>query len=371
MRTFIVSDHDPTNARTRQVLQAEGQECRAEHVLSLSRAAEQFAHAQPDLLVVGLSPDPERALAVLAKLRSLTTARVLAVGPAEDSRLVLRALRAGASDYVDQAELETDLRAALGRLLADLSIQTERGRIIAVLAPSGGSGSSTLAVNVATVLAKEHKTALLLDLKLEAGDLASLLDLKPTHTLADLCQHADQMDRVMFERSLTRHESGIHLLAPPQSYADIGHVTPDGVRRTLLMAVTLFPYVVVDLDHSFREEQVQVLRQADVILMVLRLDFTSLRNTRRALEHLTQLGVAPDRVHVVVNRYGQPKEVPAAKAEEALGVKIFHYVPEDCKAVNRANNNGVPVVLESPSAYVSRSVTKLAVSINGRHKDGH
>ena len=60
----------------------------------------------------------------------------------------------------------------------------------------------------------------------------------------------------------------------------------------------------------------------------------------------------------MVNRYGQPKEVPAAKAEEALGVKIAHYVPEDPKTVNRANNNGVPVVLESPSAKVSRSLTQ-------------
>ena len=75
---------------------------------------------------------------------------------------------------------------------AELAAQpSEAGRMIAVLAPSGGSGSSTLAVNVATVLAKEHKSAALIDLKLQAGDLAALLDLKPTYTLADLCQNVD------------------------------------------------------------------------------------------------------------------------------------------------------------------------------------
>ena len=72
---------------------------------------------------------------------------------------------------------------------------------------------------------------------------------------------------------------------------------------------------------------------------------------------------------LVVNRYGQPKEVPAAKAEEALGVKIFHFVPDDPRSVNRANNNGTPFVLETPSAKVSRSVTRLAMSINGAHKN--
>ena len=136
------------------------------------------------------------------------------------------------------------------------------------------------------------------------------------------------------------------------------------------MAKGMFPYVVADLDHGFRDVQVQALRQADVVLLVLRLDFASLRNARRTLDHLEHLGVGHDRVRLVVNRHGQPKEVPAAKAEEALGVKIFHYVPDDPRAVDRANNNGVPVVLETPSAKVSRSVTRLAVSINGFHKKG-
>jgi pilus assembly protein CpaE len=249
--------------------------------------------------------------------------------------------------------------------------QGEPGRTIAVLAPNGGGGSSTLAVNVAAVLAKEHKTSLLFDLKLASGDLAALLDLKPTHNLAELCQNVARMDRIMFERSLVTHASGIHLLAPPRAFADIGYVTAEGVAQALYLARSLFPYVVVDLDHSFREEQLQVLRQADVILLVLRLDFASLCNGRRTLDYLEQLGIARDRLRVVVNRYGQPKEIPAAKAEEALGCKIAHYVPDDPKTVNRAHNNGVPAVLESPRAPVSRSVARLASSVNGRHNNNH
>jgi pilus assembly protein CpaE len=111
-----------------------------------------------------------------------------------------------------------------------------------------------------------------------------------------------------------------------------------------------------------------VLRQADVILLVIRLDFTSLRNCRRTLEHLEHLGVQRERVRLVANRHGQPKEIPASKAEEALGLKIAHYIPDDPKTVNRANNNGVPLIVESPSARISRSVVKLATSVNGQQK---
>jgi pilus assembly protein CpaE len=368
MRAFIVSDHESAAAKVRHVLLRQGLDCPAAHVLAHDLAADHLAQSSPELIVVVLSPDPEQSLAVLGDLHQGVKARVLAVGPAGDSKIVLRALRAGADDYIDESELEPELEAALRRLAAESGGRGEPGRTIAVLGPSGGSGSSTLAVNVAVVLAKAHKSAALVDLKLEADDLAALLNLKPTHTLAELCQNAERMDRVMFERSLVRHDSGVHLLAPPRMLADIGYVTPEGVRQALTLARTLFPYVVIDLDHSFREEQLQALRQADLILLVLRLDFTSLRSARRTLDYLEKAGVARDRVRLVVNRHGQPKQVPPAKAEEALGSKIFHYVPDDPRTINRANNNGVPAVLEAPSARVSKSLASLAQSVNGRQK---
>src|SRR5262249_29864999 len=151
--------------------------------------------------------------------------------------------------------------------------------------------ASTLAANIATLFAKEHKKTLLIDLKLEAGDLAALLDVRPTYTLADLCQNITRLDRAIFERCLVQHASGVHLLAPPRSIADTRCVTPEGIRQALAFGRNLFPYVVVDLDHSYREEQSQTLRQADLVLLVMRLDFTSLRNTQRTLDYLGHIGV--------------------------------------------------------------------------------
>ena len=89
--------------------------------------------------------------------------------------------------------------------------------------------------------------------------LAALLDLKPTHTVADLCQNVARIDRVMFERSLARHSSGVHLLASPLQFTDIPLVTAEGVRKTVGMAKLMFPYIVIDLDHSYHAEQVEAL----------------------------------------------------------------------------------------------------------------
>jgi pilus assembly protein CpaE len=368
MHALLISDDDQAAARARQVLLQAGLECPIENVVSLALATFHLMHAKPELVVMILPSEARRGLTVLGDFRAKTQAHVLVIGPASDAKLVLGTLRAGADDYVDESELEAELEAVVSRWRAGRATKDEAGRLIAVLSPSGGGGSSTVAANVATVLAKEHGSAMLVDMKFQSGDLSALLDLKPTHTMADLCRNVARMDRTLLEGTLVRHASGVHLLASPLALADAEYVNVEGVRRSLELARSSFPYVVADLDHSFREEQTAVLRQADIILLVQRLDFASLRNSKRALDHLRDLGIDTNRLRLVVNRHGQPQEIPSAKAEEALEMKIAHFIPEDAKSVNRSNNNGVPFVLGCPSAKVSKSLTRLAVSVNGMHK---
>jgi pilus assembly protein CpaE len=368
MPAFIVADHGSIASRISDVLKFGGHTCPSSHVLPIDSAAARLGREPAiDLVVVVLTPDFERALAVLPTVSRLALGKVLAVGPASDSKLVLRALRCGASDYVDSAELESELEAAVGRLVEAAKGPVQSGRLITVLAPNGGSGSSTIAVNLATLLAKQYKSAALVDMKLETGDLSALLDLKPTFTLADLCRNVSKLDRVMFDRSLIKHDSGVSLLSAPHHFDDASLIKPEGIAQAILLARGGFPFVVVDLDHSFREEQRVILRQSDLVLVPFRLDFASLRNVRRTLEHLDGLDIAADKVMLIVNRYGQAYEVPAAKAEEALGRKIAHSIPEDAKSVNRANNHGIPVVIESPSTKVAKSLIELAMIVDGRH----
>ncbi|WP_435011145.1 AAA family ATPase [Tundrisphaera lichenicola] len=369
MPAFIVADQGAIASRIREVLKFGGQDAPASNILSTDLAASRLAReSSVDLVVVALSPEIEPGLELLPSLFRIAPGRILAVGPTADTRLVLRALRAGAADYVDAAELEVELEAAIRRIGEASRTPSEPGRLIAVLSPNGGSGASTLAANLAVCLAKEHKTAALVDMKLESGDLASLLDLKPTYTLADLCQNLSRLDRDMFERSVVKHDSGVSLLASPFHISDVARIRPEGVTQAILLARGVFPFVVADVSSTYREEQLVVLRQADVILLIFRLDFCSLRNVRRTLEYLGEQGVGVDKVQLVVGRSGQIQEVPSAKSQEALGRKIAHYVPEDVKTVNRANNHGVPVVIEAPSAKVSRSIFQIAASFNVSRK---
>ena len=187
MWACIVSNDSASSGRIQRALANEGPE--PAPILSLDRAAAQIAELRPALVIVGLLPDMERGLAVVSEIRGVTPAQIVAVGPEGNAKLVLRAMHQGANDYVSSQELESELNEALGRLEMKSLSQGTLGKVIGLLAPSGGSGSSTLAVNIATILAKEHERSVLLDLKLSGGDLAPLLDLKPEHNLAELCQN--------------------------------------------------------------------------------------------------------------------------------------------------------------------------------------
>src|SRR5262245_11068932 len=201
MNVLLATDNEALGAAVRKILLREGMDCPVSNVVRVDVAPEKLAQAQSELIIVVLPVDHERALGVLDWLERLPRPngeRVVAVGPTADSKTVLRALRGAVDDYLDETELETELEAALVRWRTRLARRDESGRVIAVLAPNGGAGSSTLAVNLAVVLAKQNRSAVLIDLKLTAGDLAALLDLKPTHTLTDLCQNVSRMDRSLF-----------------------------------------------------------------------------------------------------------------------------------------------------------------------------
>ncbi|MGH7227001.1 MAG: hypothetical protein ACRELF_27615, partial [Gemmataceae bacterium] len=313
------------------------------------------------MLVIVLSPFTDQALDLLRKIRSQVRGPVLAVGVASDSKLILRALHEGADHYLDEADLAAQLDSVLLRLqIKDEEIRQPDGQVIALLGASGGSGSSTLAVNLASVLARDYERCALIDLKPGVGDLAALLDLKPTHNLADLCLNAGRMDRSMLESALVAHANGVHLLAPPQMYEDIRLVTAQGVSKTISLVREAFHFSVVDLEDCYHEEQVRVLRQAQFILLVFRLDFTSLRSTKRILDYLQQAGIDATRIRLVINRYGQAKELPVSQAEEALGRKIAFLVPDDPKTINAANNAGEPAVSRTPSTKVAQSIVQLA-----------
>jgi pilus assembly protein CpaE len=297
--------------------------------------------------------------------------RALVLGPATDPQRILQTLKQGADEFLDREIAEAELTGALERFRSvrhQAEANPHGGRVVAVLSPCGGSGASMLAASISTVLAQEHGQSGLVDLRLGVADLTSMLDVRPTRTLADLCDHVTRLDQSLFDQFLTRHSSGVQLLAAPIQDEDIQRVTAKGVRRALALARVRFPRVLVDMGSLLGPEQIEVLWQADVILLVVRLDYTSVRNARRMVDALIELGIARDRMQLVLNGYGQRRQLEVEQAEVAIGMKAAHRVPYDAAAVNLAVNGGIPVVLKCRFSRITRSIRTLAHSVNGVKK---
>lgn len=367
MQILVAGDDKRLSEDVRQLLVDQGIVGGALPLFTLNEAVERCVQIRPGAIALLIDPDADRGLAALREMRELISAPILVIGPAADPKLILQCLREGAFDYLDQDELHTELALRVARILKDFRPHDSHGRLISVVGAGGGCGASTLAINIATALAASYKTCALFDLNLYSGDLSSLLDIEPKHSIADFCRNLDRVDQTMFRQCLSLHESGVHLMAAPRAFSDARDVTPQGVRKALSMAKGNFPYTIVDVECPHNERHAQGLYQADLVLLVLRLDFSALRRTTRVLEYLNGLGVDRDKIELVAGRYRRPRELPVGEVEKVLKMKIRHFVPEDPHYVNESNNRGMPVVLQRPKAKSARSMLDLASAVNGHH----
>lgn len=298
------------------------------------------------------------ALAAIRRLRENGTKHVLAVGTATDPKLILRAIQAGADVFLDDSDLELELELAITRLQLRQADVSHPQQVLAVLDAAGGCGASTLAVNLAVLTARAHGRCNLIDLNHGKADLAPLLDLKPQYTLADLCRNDGRLDGSLFDKLLTRHDSGVSLLAAPSEMAD-GAITPRGVSRAVGLAREAFREVVIDVMDCRHAEQWPALEQATRILLVTRLTFTAVRSARRVLDQLIAHEIPRERVDIVANQVGLPNEVLPADAAEAIGRPVTLLIPHDPEAMNGANNVGVPVAICNSTAAVVSGMAKV------------
>jgi pilus assembly protein CpaE len=362
---LIASDSQTKAARIRNHLLQDGYDCPLTSVVPVDAVRQNAAaiHPKPDLVVLILSQEHDRALATLRHLRESIETPILAVGP-RDPNLILDTLHAGASDYLDEAsDFNRDLSAAMTRILESVSKRSTTGRLMTVVGSCGGSGRTFFATNLAVQLAKMQQRCALFDLDLIGGDVATCLNLKPRHSIADLCHNIDKLDQKMFEQCLVEHPSGVSVLAAPEDWTDARSVSADGLQKVIRFGKNLFPSVVAEINSFWISEFAVLLQQSEAILKVLRLDFPGIRNAHRALMAFDRAGIDQSKVQIVAARFGRPKEIGVTQAEEVLGMKIRYFLPEDPATVNACVNWGTAVVTESPSSAIARAIADVAATI--------
>ena len=351
IRVVLVDPNEESRRTLQQLLGSLGSLWLAEAFTSYKAAAGRIAEIAPDLCLVGLDSEPGAAVELIGNLcqGNPDVGGAALPAPACDSALILRAIRAGAREFLTLPTEAGELMETVTRLFRgreDASASALKGpQIITVTGAAGGVGCTSLAVNLATSLAanRDHET-LLLDFDLMFGSIDACLDIIPDHTLATVVQNFDRLDLTLLKRSIIRHATGLYVLPHPAALEDAAKIEPETLKRLLGLLRAAFPSLVIDTSKGLQSSDFVAFEMADVILMVIVLDLTCLRNTARLLNLFHQFEGMAERVKLVVNRAGSVEsEISLKKAEETLKMPISWQIPVAAKPFQNARIRGVPL----------------------------
>jgi len=241
------------------------------------------------------------------------------------------------------------------------------GQIVAVFSPKGGVGRTTIAVNMAIAAATElGKSVVLMDGSFQFGDVGVLMNLNPKNkSIADLVPELEAGEPESLDTFVINHSAGVRVLLAPPSPEMAELITPTAVRRVLEALRTQHDLVIVDCTSWFNETTLAILDAADVILTILSLEITSIKNMRLFLEVADQLGYEHGKVKLVLNRADSSLGIRVTDVENSIGRKVDHTIVSDGRSVVYALNRGVPFFLSNREAEVSQDVLRLAQAVAG------
>jgi pilus assembly protein CpaE len=346
-------------------------------------AIEKAVKLLPDVILMDINmPDMDGIAATERLSAQVPSAAVVMMSVQGEADYLRRSMLAGAREFLVKPFSSDELTASIrqvysrekekaGRAViaqaARTADPTMEGQIVAVFSPKGGVGRTTIAVNLAVAAASElGKKVTLVDGSFQFGDVAVLLNLNPKgKSMAELAPELEAGgDPDSVETYTQAHSSGIRVLLAPASPEMAELITPAGVKHVIEILRQHSELVVVDCAAWFNDTLLGILDLADVVLTVLTLEITSIKNTRLFLEVAEQLGYS-HKIRLVLNRADTTLGIRVADVEHSIGRKVDHTIVSDGRAVVYALNRGVPFVLSNRESQVSQDVFRLAASIVG------
>jgi pilus assembly protein CpaE len=326
--------------------------------------------ANPDVTLVDIPADnPTLALRAIELLRQeMNEAAIFAIGNLNQPQVIVNAMRAGAREFIERPTTTTDLLEAFVRLTtAQRRGRQEgvRGKIFSVINAKGGNGATTVAVNLALALQSAHSQTALVDVA-PLGHAALHMNLKPVFTVADATRNLHRMDASLLESFMTRHGSGLQLLAGTNVPATVDPSTAEFVRL-FDMLVTHFRYVVVDASSRFDAASRLIASLSETVLLVACSDVASLWSAARVQQYLAETG-SRDRVRLVLNRFRKVPGFSEADAEAAVGAKLLWRIPNQYFAISGAIDRGTPV-MDQRTSEIARCFSGLAQELTRNDVD--
>ena len=322
-------------------------------------------------LVIDMDPREARDIDAVKKIIAAVAGETPIIILSEDlgSEMTRRLLHLQVADWLPRSAAAQDIRLACERAVSAKQDhgRTHAAKCIAFYPALGGVGTTTLAVASAFIRGGDKRkpnAACLIDLDLQSGTLADHLDLQANLQLEDIVKTPERLDAHLLEIMLSRHATGISLLAAPNSLAGFDAVGPEVVTRLLDLAASRFDNLVIDMPRHWLAWSEGVLKGADRFFVTTELSVPGLRQARRVADELQRRFDVPVKGRVIVNKVSWlgGNGVKKSDAYEALGERLAGFVGDAGAAVAQAHNRGALLSELNRASRLEKDLTAILVA---------
>ncbi|HYL58996.1 MAG TPA: AAA family ATPase [Candidatus Acidoferrales bacterium] len=332
---------------------------------SAPNVAENVGHP-PDVTLVMVNGNEEAALSFLQSqaARSPRPA-LLAVLTVRSAGQMKRALRSGADEILF---LPLDAGEATRALLkvSEARWRTERtagGIVCSFASMVGGVGVTSLAANLGLALQSMHQRVALVDLDMQSGGMSVFLNLDPEMNIMPLTRLDRKLDSIQLESVLTKHPSGVYLLAAPKRIEECELVSDIVVGTVLDLMRQLFDYVLVDCGDHVDENVVAAWERSDQLYYVLNQSIAAARCAWRFVDLFERLGLSVLEPRFVLDQYYAAHPLTEKAIEATLAKPLFAKIPLDTRTFETIEMKAVDLFQTAPNSALAHAVHELAVRI--------
>jgi pilus assembly protein CpaE len=324
--------------------------------------------------------------------RALPGVQTIIMSVQSESDYLRRAMLAGARDFLMKPFSGDEVAAAIRRVYESrpavtpvqapagttqapgqagrAEIPLARGHVITVFSPKGGSGCTTVALNLAAALQREGHKTILVDGSLQFGDVAFMLNLRPKTSMVDLAERVDEIDADLVSSVTLEHASGVEVLLAPPRPEMAEYVSVDYLQVLLKHLRTSFDFIVIDTASSLSDTLLAIMDVSDRIVVVLQQSLPSIKNARLFLDLTHDLDYQPAKVKLVINR-AVKRGVSVERVASTLKRPIVATIPEDEATVERSISDGTPIVVGRDARRpIGSSLRELAMLLADDLKSG-
>ncbi len=302
-------------------------------------------------VLMDISSDPEQGLRALEQIRQSMPSLYAILSSVEVSEeFLLRSMRMGSSDFLQQPLKRAEISDALTRL--EEHVQRihrqgrQLGRMYTFVGVKGGVGTTTAALNFAALCARQNKSTVVVDLDMDSGDAAVYLGLRHQYSLADVVENLDQLDQAMLDGIVTRDPLGFSVLCAPDEIERSQIINEQHLREIGTFLIERFDVVIVDGSRALDPLLLSCLELSDSIFVVLTTEFPAVRNGQHYLGALARAGYGHEAVKLIVNRYEKRGNlhVTLPQLPQTLGAAPFWVLPNRYEEAMQSIHEARPVV---------------------------